>query len=55
MSPVEKKSFERAAALFGMTVSGWLRLRLREAAERDLTGRGYPAPYKLPDDGAANE
>jgi predicted HTH domain antitoxin len=41
----EKAAFSRAAELSGVTLSAWLRLRLREAAERELLARGLPVTF----------
>ena len=39
-SPVEREAFEDAARLCGLTLSAWVRMQLREAAERRLIVAG---------------
>ena len=45
LSEGEKEAFAQAAQLAGMTLAAWLRHRLRDAAERELTGRGLPVSF----------
>ena len=48
LSDREKAAFIQAAELVGMTLSAWLRLRLREAAERELQARGIAVQFLRP-------
>lgn len=41
----EKAAFDQAAALKGLDTSGWVRLRLREAAQKDLSTAGAEVPF----------
>ncbi|MCL2459203.1 MAG: hypothetical protein FWF31_10270 [Desulfobulbus sp.] len=41
----EKEAFEHAASLVGLTVSGWVRERLRLAAIRELESVGMRIPF----------
>jgi predicted HicB family RNase H-like nuclease len=43
----EKDAFERAAAIAGVSISTWVRERLRAAAMRELDDRGELAPFLL--------
>ena len=40
----EKRTFQAAAELAGLDVSGWVRERLRDAARRELEAAGLPVP-----------
>lgn len=42
---LEKSSFERAARLNGMSLSGWMRFKLRKAAVEDLEQAGDRADF----------
>lgn len=44
----EKEGFELAAALAGISVSSWVRERLRLSAIRELESAGRPVPF-VPD------
>ena len=53
LSVDEKRAFERAAELSGLTVSAWIRERLRRAARIEMEEMGERVPFaKLP--GASN-
>ena len=41
----EKVAFERAAEVAGVSVSAWVRERLRKAAKADLQEAGQPVPF----------
>ena len=41
----ERSAFQRAADLSGITVSEWVRMQLRQAAERRLANVGETAPW----------
>ena len=41
----EKAAFDAAAALNGLDVSSWVRLRLRESARRELTQAGQEVAF----------
>ena len=41
----EREAFAKAAAANGLDTSGWVRLRLREAARRDLKQAGEETPF----------
>lgn len=45
ISETEKKGFEQATKLAGLTMSGWIRERLRIAAIRELNDAGIRAPF----------
>ena len=45
MTPDEKLSFEKAAALGGVSLSAWVRKRLRSAALSDLQAAGMKVPF----------
>lgn len=45
MSPDEKASFERAAAAAGVSLSAWVRQRLRAAAMTELQASGLKVPF----------
>ena len=45
LQPDEKQAFQGAAALAGISLSAWVRERLRTAAIRELEGRGRPVPF----------
>jgi hypothetical protein len=40
MEPAERQAFRDAAELSGLTLSAWIRLRLREVCVRDLAAAG---------------
>ena len=50
LQDAEKEAFERAAELAGISLSSWVRERLRAAAIRELEGIGQTAPFinKIP-------
>lgn len=48
LSEAEKRSFQEAADLAGITISAWVRERLRSAAVRELEGAGRPVPFIQP-------
>ena len=45
MTTDEKLSFEKAAAVGGLTLSAWVRNRLRAAALNDLQRAGVKVPF----------
>jgi predicted HicB family RNase H-like nuclease len=48
ISDTEKEGFELAAALAGISLSSWVRERLRLTAIRELEGAGRKVPF-VPD------
>jgi uncharacterized protein (DUF1778 family) len=45
LSPSEKAGIAQAAAVAGISLSSWVRERLRLAAIRDLEGAGLRVPF----------
>lgn len=45
ISDAEKEGFELAAALAGISISSWVRERLRLSAIRELEGAGRRVPF----------
>ena len=45
VSDAEKRSFEDAASIAGVSLSSWMRERLRRAAIRDLQDANCPIPF----------
>lgn len=45
MSQDEKKGFRLAADLAGLSLSAWMRARLRESAAKELEAAGEPTPF----------
>jgi hypothetical protein len=45
LEPVEKEAFQQAALLSGLTLSAWVRERLRRAARIDLEDAGKQIPF----------
>lgn len=45
LEPVEDQAFTTAARLSGLSLSAWVRMNLREAAERRLTNAGRQIPW----------
>jgi hypothetical protein len=45
LRPDEKTAFEEAADLAGISVSAWVRERLRAACIRELEGAGLKVPF----------
>lgn len=45
VSPAEKEAFDSAAEMSGMTLAGWMRVRLRQASIRDLEDAGLQIPF----------
>jgi uncharacterized protein (DUF1778 family) len=45
MTADEKSSFEMAAAVGGVSLSAWVRYRLRAAALNELQGAGLKVPF----------
>jgi hypothetical protein len=43
--PEEKDAFQQAADMAGISVSAWIRERLRLAAIRELEGAGRAVPF----------
>ena len=56
MSNEEKQAFQEAARLSGISLSAWVRERLRLAAIRELESAGLAVPFvpRLPLRGTAN-
>lgn len=56
ISDSEKEGFELAAALAGISLSSWVRERLRLTAIRELEGAGRRVPFvpEIPMGGPAN-
>lgn len=50
LRPDEKEAFEKASDLAGITLSAWVRERLRLAAIRELENAGVQVPFvkKMP-------
>jgi hypothetical protein len=48
VSDSEKEGFELAAALAGISLSSWVRERLRLTAIRELEGAGRRVPFVAP-------
>lgn len=47
LSASEKEGFQAAAAVAGISVSAWIRERLRVAATRELEAASKPIPFLL--------
>lgn len=45
VSPAEKAAFEQAASVAGLSLSSWMRVRLRSAAIKDLEDASMPIPF----------
>lgn len=45
LTPEEKQAFQQAAELAGISLSAWMKERLRLVAIRELEGAGYPVPF----------
>jgi len=56
ISNSEKEGFELAAALAGISISSWVRERLRLTAIRELEGAGRRVPFvpEIPMGGSTN-
>lgn len=48
LEPEEKKAFQRAAELTGLSLSMWIRERLRKAARIELEDAGEKIPFIKP-------
>jgi uncharacterized protein (DUF1778 family) len=48
LTPEEKAGFVKAAELSGISLSNWVRERLRLAAVRELEGAGVRVPFVPP-------
>ena len=48
LQPKEKAGFKEAANLAGISLSSWVRERLRLAAIRELESAGRPVPFIAP-------
>lgn len=44
-SPDEKEAFERAAEISGLSLSAWIRQRLRKASASELKSNGEKAKF----------
>jgi uncharacterized protein (DUF1778 family) len=52
LSDVEKEAFQRSATIAGISLSAWMRERLRKAAAAELGQAGKEIPfYRLKDEG----
>jgi uncharacterized protein (DUF1778 family) len=47
LSPQEKEGFQLAADISGITLSAWMRERLRRAATRELEDAGRKIPFLM--------
>lgn len=45
VDPTEEAGFRQAARLSGLSLSAWVRIVLREAAERRIANSGGKAPW----------
>ena len=45
VQPKEKEAFENAAEMAGLSLSAWVRERLRGIARRELADLGEPIPF----------
>ena len=45
LSPDEKTAFETAASIAGISISSWVRERLRRACVRELEDTGLQVPF----------
>lgn len=45
VTPLEKASFERAAEVSGLSISAWVRERLRKDARLELQSSGIKVPF----------
>jgi hypothetical protein len=45
MEPEEKQAFQEAARMAGLSLSAWIRERLRRAARIELENAGRQAPF----------
>jgi hypothetical protein len=45
LAPEEKKAFEQVSEMAGLSVSAWMRARLRQAAIREFEEAGRPIPF----------
>ena len=45
LEPNEKEAFKDAAGLAGMSLSAWVRQRLRQVATRELKSAAHPIPF----------
>ena len=45
MQESESVAFQQAADLYGLKKSAWMRMRLREAANRDMAEHGLKPPF----------
>lgn len=48
LDPLEKEAFQKAADNTGLSLSSWMRERLRRAAKTDLEDAGQPIPFLSP-------
>ena len=48
LRPKEKQAFQEAASIAGISLSAWVRERLRTAAIRDLERSGRTVPFISP-------
>ena len=45
VQPTEKEAFQDAAQLAGISLSSWIRERLRRIAAQELAGASRPVPF----------
>jgi uncharacterized protein (DUF1778 family) len=48
LSPQEKEGFRMAAEIAGISLSDWVRERLRRVARQELEQAGHPIPFIRP-------
>ncbi|MBL7810994.1 MAG: hypothetical protein JNL57_02125 [Bacteroidetes bacterium] len=48
VTPEEKKDFERAAEISGLSLSAWIRLKLRAIAAKELKDMGEDVEFLKP-------
>lgn len=48
LKPEEKEAFKQSAKLSGLTLSSWVRERLRRAAVKELEEAAVPIAFLLP-------
>jgi antitoxin component of RelBE/YafQ-DinJ toxin-antitoxin module len=51
LDPEEKEAFKQAAELAGITLSSWIRERLRRSAIKELEEAAIPIAFLLPNEG----
>jgi hypothetical protein len=46
LAPVEKQTFQEAASLAGLSLSAWMRERLRRSSASELEEAGEQVPFR---------